>query len=675
MLQPDNVELSVRDLQKYLRNNIISLYKKLLLYQMKTVCLHSRSQSAVILRDLVKLDDWKAQITSVEKETEKVVQSIAQFRDEEISARLRSLDNCLRGVRTDLQSISAAVQNLGIEQRRRHDGEKDASFLNDLYAVDSRLEKAAIEELKGGLVEEAHELLVEQTDFHTVRQKNEEGLLWITGGPGRGKTMFLCGVINELLRRKREIPVLSYYFCRADRQSARTARSVLRGLLWLICDQSWGLTRRLREEYTNQGSGLFNDDDAIVAVALEKMLASCLAQPTMQHAVFVIDAIDECDAESIPVLLRVIGRLARDHPAQWIISSRSWETYRRLVSSIAPQLQMTNTQLDGDVVGRAVQVLVTSRVKRLASIKGYNKTLHDEVHDTLRSKAGDTFLWVALVCLELEGVGVANRHVRNVLNAVPKGLNGLYQRMLTAALDSADSKLCRQILPLACIVSQPLTIAELRCIVPELVGLSGPEVTEVVGNCGAFLRLQGSETNEASLIFIHESAREFLAETAREAVFSKGIVYEHRVVFTQTLNNIKTSRRNIYNLPHPGIGLDEITPPRPDPISNLRYSCLYWLDHARYLHCEGEWLQSDDEVLVAFIMNDLLRWLEVVALTGSVPQVTAGFQQLAKSYRMQAAPGTERVRGPVEAARRFILYNKTCIEKAPLQVYWSALLF
>lgn len=148
LLDPDKIDESITELQKQSRQSIMGLYKRLLLYQMKTVCLHARSEVAVIMRDLVKLDNWKEQITSIEKDEEHVNNNVSQFRDQEMNARLRDLDRCPRGVRTDLKAITIAVQDLDSDQRQRHGDDKDAAFLNELYGIDPRLKKAAIEDLR-----------------------------------------------------------------------------------------------------------------------------------------------------------------------------------------------------------------------------------------------------------------------------------------------------------------------------------------------------------------------------------------------------------------------------------------------------------------------------------------------------------------------------------------------
>ncbi|KAM0550289.1 hypothetical protein ACHAPJ_008959 [Fusarium lateritium] len=671
LLDIDKIDKSMIDLQKQLKKSIVKLYKKLLLYQMKSVCLYSRSQVAVILRDVVKLDDWKSQITSIEKAAESVRFNVSQFRAEDVSALLRTIDTCLSDVRIDLQAITVAVQDLDSEQRKRHDEDKDMVFLNQLYDVDPKLEKAAIEDLKGGLVKEAHDLVLEQSNFETLQKEDDEGIVWITGGPGRGKTMFLCGVINRLLQR-RQYHVVTYFFCRADRQRARTAKAVLRGLLWLICDQSWGLTRRLREEFENQSNKLFEDDDAMVSVALEKMLGKVLSAPSMRRAILIVDAIDECEDSSIPTLLRTIGRLSHDYPAQWILSSRTSANYRSLLVDPALGITPTYLELSDDVISSAVQAYVKYKVEELSITKGYSAGLKENVHGILSSKAGDTFLWVALVCLELRGMGIEPRHVAKILEAIPPGLNDLYQRMFTGALASADGHLCKEILPLVSVASRPLTLDELRALVPGVGELSDAELRGVIANCGSFLGIQGDNYNSAFVAFIHESAREYLTDVAQTTTFPAGISHQHRIIFRQALLNIKELTRNIYGLPSPGTSIDEIQTPVPDPLSRLRYSCHHWLDHADHIQQHENWETCDDQAIESFICNDLLHWIEVLSLTERLPEGTAVFQRLSRFYRTNSRSNSQQATKLVEEARRFILYNKFGIEIAPLQVSFKS---
>ncbi|KAK0713356.1 heterokaryon incompatibility protein-domain-containing protein [Lasiosphaeria miniovina] len=65
---------------------------------------------------------------------------------------------------------------------------------------DPRVEKKRIELAKGGLLVDAYLWVLENPDFNRWRHSTESRLLWIKGDPGKGKTMLLCGIIDELER-------------------------------------------------------------------------------------------------------------------------------------------------------------------------------------------------------------------------------------------------------------------------------------------------------------------------------------------------------------------------------------------------------------------------------------------------------------------------------------------
>jgi hypothetical protein len=120
--------------------------------------------------------------------------------------------------------------------RLRHKIDKNFQRLAKLWPADPRDprdEKKRIELAKGGLLADAYRWVLDNPDFNRWRQLSESRLLWIKGDPGKGKTMLLCGIINEL---ERPITVnggnLAYYFCQAADSRINNATSVLRGLIY-----------------------------------------------------------------------------------------------------------------------------------------------------------------------------------------------------------------------------------------------------------------------------------------------------------------------------------------------------------------------------------------------------------------------------------------------------------
>ena len=78
--------------------------------------------------------------------------------------------------------------------------------------------------------------------------------------------------------------------------------------------------------------------------------------------------------------------------------------------------------------------------------------------------------------------------------------------------------------------------------------------------------------------------------------------------------------QNIYNLDF-GFIPDDITPPRPDPLTSIRYFCEFWADHLCFMN--GENLKCSRELtengkVSKFLREHLLHWLEVLSLLGKL---------------------------------------------------------
>jgi hypothetical protein len=92
-------------------------------------------------------------------------------------------------------------------------------------------------------------------------------VLWIKGNLGKGKTMLLCGIINEMstltrLKEKSATTLLSFFFCQATDSRINNAAAVLRGLIYLLINQQPSLLSYVRHKYNHAGKDLFEDANA-----------------------------------------------------------------------------------------------------------------------------------------------------------------------------------------------------------------------------------------------------------------------------------------------------------------------------------------------------------------------------------------------------------------------------
>ena len=128
--------------------------------------------------------------------------------------------------------------------------DEDNHCLADLLLTDPRNEKIRIEQTKGGLLTDSFRWILGNSEFQRWREGNRSQLLWIKGDAGKGKTMLMIGIINELQqqvvrpRKSSVIEVLSYFLCQATDSRLNTATAILRGIIYLLASEHPFLDRK-----------------------------------------------------------------------------------------------------------------------------------------------------------------------------------------------------------------------------------------------------------------------------------------------------------------------------------------------------------------------------------------------------------------------------------------------
>jgi hypothetical protein len=303
--------------------------------------------------------------------------------------------------------------------RLKDEFDKSQKCIQELHLTDPRDDKKRIEDTKGSLLEGSYRWILENSDFQQWHSAQQSRLLWIRGDPGKGKTMLLCGIINELKRFVAKSDLLSYFFYQATDSRINNATAMLRGLIYMLVDQQPSLVSHVRKKYDQRGKPLFEDANAWVA--LSEIFANILQDPSLNTAYLIIDALDECVAADLPKLLDFIVRASSESPrVKWIVSSRNWpDIGERLVNAG----QNLSLELNAESVSAAVSVFIRHKVFELAQRKKYNNKIRNAVLDHLSSNANGTFLWVALVCQDLEKIPKLAILAR--LNDFPPGLDAL----------------------------------------------------------------------------------------------------------------------------------------------------------------------------------------------------------------------------------------------------------
>ncbi|KKO98596.1 hypothetical protein THAR02_09295 [Trichoderma harzianum] len=541
--------------------------------------------------------------------------------------------------------------------------------LVDLRTTDPRDDKTRIEETKGNLLKDSYCWILEHADFQIWLNDPQCRLLWIKGDPGKGKTMLLCGIINEL--EKLKAYRLSYFFCQATETGLRSATAVLRGLIYSLVIQQPSLLSHVREKYDRAGKQLFEDRNAWTA--LSKIFKSILDDPSLKDVVLLIDALDEC-TEGLLSLLHLIREISSTSYAKWIVSSRNWPSIEVELQNFKQSIGLC-LELNEHSISTAVQNYVHYKVDLLAQKHGYNDIIRETIEQKLVSRADNTFLWVALVCQSLNNY--RSGRALEKLESYPQGLDSLYERMLdqiSKSFDDRDVSLCKQVLTIVSTVYRPVTLHELHSLIryPEEFTEDISSFTEIIRLCGSFLAIRND-----TVYFVHQSAKEYLTTDKVWSTISASSQSDiHYTIFSQSLQSMHNKlRRDIYCLGTPGYHVDQIQLYNPDPLIAVRYSCVYWIDHL----CDGNIGHNMKDALQVgglvdmFLCHHFLHWLEALSLLHCVPEGVLAIARLTDLLEEQTP--RSRVLSLVQDARRFIFRHKRVIESTPLQVYVSALIF
>ncbi|KOS39496.1 hypothetical protein ACN38_g9662 [Penicillium nordicum] len=143
----------------------------------------------------------------------------------------------------------------------------------DYFAVtDPRDIKMIIHQTRGAALKESYGWILRHPQFQHWRDSNDSQILWIKGDPGKGKTMLLCGFIDELrpttkLADSQAKTFLSFFFCQATVPKLSNAHAVPCGLIYMLVKQQPLFLTHLRNHVQQRESLV--DSQSILSLELQ----------------------------------------------------------------------------------------------------------------------------------------------------------------------------------------------------------------------------------------------------------------------------------------------------------------------------------------------------------------------------------------------------------------------
>lgn len=493
------------------------------------------------------------------------------------------------------------------------DGDADNRCLSAWRLTDPREDKDRILSSKDPLLEGSCSWILHDRAFTHWWNNDESCILWIHGHPGKGKTMITMALIDEMSRRLRLNPgsgILSYFFCQNTIKELSSAGSIVRGLIYLLATQNPALISHLRKKYDEAGSRLF--DGVNTLHAFWATLSEMLQDPSLARVYLMVDALDECEPQSLRTFLSLLTQYTSSfsRKVKWVLTSRNQPSISEYLQC-ARLIYDISLEFNSSHVLEAVKSFIDFKVSELAARKKYRNELQRSVREYLIVHADGTFLWVALVCKELEKVQAWR--TQDVYRRFPAGLKHLYQRMMEQIQhdrDVEEVEVCVQILCTVTLACRPLHLNELGIIagLPENLCNDSQALQDLVGSCGSFLTLR-----KQTVYFVHQSAKDYFSTGSGSNIFSAKQSDAHGLLVDRSLRLMSESlRRDVCNLRRPGIFMREVAN---DIVSrhipaHVQYACCYWVHHLKE---SGDSLEENGQEH-SFLKKHLLHWLEALSL-------------------------------------------------------------
>ena len=524
-----------------------------------------------------------------------------------------------------LNELAGAKTNLGLQMqialvglnRSIHDKERFERCLEAIFSSDPEADRQNIEQSRGNL----HNSLcwVQQSrTYQTWKNAEHQGILWLKGTPGKGKTYTAIAIIKDLTENLSSCangPTLAYFLCDQQDPSRNSAGAILRGVLWQILQKRPAMFCHVQEAYEKQGDKLFTSLDA--HHQLWRILENILGDPSFCDVYFVVDALDECDEKSCEDFLRILRGRKKDKASttKWLLTSRP---DINLKLSDLLKIDLDNKDSEASVT-IAVNEYIESRLKGLVLELGdCDMKLQEFILQEVKAKAEGNFRWVALAFEELHDIGSVHQPtIQHILRCMPKGLPNMYRRIWDRILtqQSQGDKLAqysKSILGISCVAERPLHLTEIAIAasIPTDLHSDLKTLERCVSFCGSFLVVRDSIVQ-----FSHQSGKDFLiGNTGQKGPID--IQEYHEMMFDACLDYLSDEFEDLveecksnylFKVRH------ECNKTLRSQYPFLEYACSFWMGHGRAAALDGSILDKA-YVLKLFDSNSSFRVLLCLSL-------------------------------------------------------------
>ncbi|KAH8660053.1 hypothetical protein BX600DRAFT_399966 [Xylariales sp. PMI_506] len=525
---------SSTDYRSQITKELVVLYSNIVEYQARVICHLSQSQLTRAWEKFSSKHEWSARGTEIEKLSQRCSQLIPHAESKQVqenwSRQLTEMNKSkeiLDGIRQILVGLASQNVDTARDQRER-------DLLQDLS---SNYESG--KDFNPKKVPGTCEWLLKDERFTQWRDSKTSSLLWVSAGPGCGKSVLSRALIDEgHLSTSVTTSTVCYFFFKEGEERRMDSASALSAVLHQLFDNhnTSTLISHAIPAHKSFGSKLAQNMSE-----LWRILTSCAKSEGAGEIVCILDALDECELASRRLLIEKLGEFYLKTSQQKTTAKLKILITSRPYDDIEASFQdffsaATYLRFDGDdkheEIKQEISLVIDAKVNGLARI--WTPDDRRKISQRLKSTQDHSYLWLYLTfnIIENNRGGYARwNNVESLLSKLPTKVSDAYEDILTRCQNPEQASL---LLQLVLVATHPLSLQEanlaLTMAISEKRFDSHETLESNIWPAEAFKSvvrdLSGIiSVHDSTLVFIHLTAREFLtAHTSRTQTESNSTI-------------------------------------------------------------------------------------------------------------------------------------------------------
>jgi hypothetical protein len=431
-------------------------------------------------------------------------------------------------------------------------------------------------------------------------------LLWITGGPGVGKTVLTSAVIDHFLKRNvaQESEALLYYYFKGTSQFNKTPLSAVRSFLYQLLGQ------------IQQSPDIDSEFQDSFGMSFGSLWYKCrLIIEKMPWTTIILDGIDECEGFTL-LMESLQDKDLEGKMKVLVVSRRERFLLKKLTSFDVLEIEPQDIQRD-------IKTYVEHKIKRNPRLS--HPLVLNLVEEKLIHSNNGMFLWVRLVLKELKAC-LSLEQIIQTLTETPTALDAIYTtilRRLELELQRPAVGMARKVLTWTVTCARPISYMDLSMALSYQYQLEGHTLLfddvhfpysekDIEAMCGSLVVIRDGQVELA-----HYTVKNFFMNTSRGVKchtgsdvcifpdFPQASYYLAKVCVAFVAEYAANPSAPISRVIPSGRSVGSHHPDR-----FLGYACLHWIFHA--LDCPLEYRDMLAQTLVDHMGDpEIARsWLE-----------------------------------------------------------------